>query len=299
MNTSSPRIGLATCTAVDPTFGDDPEVVAALSSSGVAADRPVWDDPSVDWGSYDLVVVRSTWDYTPRRDEFVDWASSLGERLQNAPDVIAWNSDKAYLADLADAGLAVVTTAFVAPGDPVPALDGEVVVKPTVSAGAIDTGRFGPSTHDLARDLVARIHASGRTAMVQPYLASVDTLGETAVVCLDGEPSHVLRKRAVLRPDEVAPVRDGDIGAAEAMYEDDLVVASTATDAELAFAADVVGWVADRFGAPPLYARVDMVVGDDGNPVLMELEAVEPYLYLAESPGALDNLVEAILRRVG
>ena len=82
------------------------------------------------------------------------------------------------------------------------------------------------------------------------------------------------------------------------LTEDDLVVASTATGAELAFAADVVGWVADRFGAPPLYARVDMVVGDDGNPVLMELEAVEPYLYLAESPGALDRVVDAILRRV-
>jgi hypothetical protein len=172
------------------------------------------------------------------------------------------------------------------------------VVKPTVSAGAIDTGRFGPSTHRLARDLMGRIHASGRTAMVQPYLSSVDTAGETAVVCLDGEPSHVLRKRAVLRPDEVAPVREGDIGAAEAMYEDDLVVASTATDAELGFAADVLAWVTARFGAPPLYARVDMVAGDDGTPVLMELEAVEPYLYLAESPGALDNLVDAILRRL-
>jgi hypothetical protein len=134
--------------------------------------------------------------------------------------------------------------------------------------------------------------------MVQPYLASVDTVGETAVVCLDGQPSHVLRKRAVLRPDEVAPVREGDIGAAEAMYEDDLVVASTATDAELAFAADVLAWVTARFGAAPLYARVDMVAGDDGAPVLMELEAVEPYLYLAESPGSLANLVDTILRRV-
>jgi hypothetical protein len=293
-----PRIGLASCTAVDPQFGDDPMVVAALVAAGVVADRPIWDDPSVDWDAYDLVVVRSTWDYTPRRDEFVAWAESLGDRLQNAPDVIAWNSDKTYLADLAGAGLAVVPTAFVSPGDPAPRLDGEVVVKPTVSAGAIDTGRFGPSTHGLARELVARIHATGRTAMVQPYLSSVDTVGETAVACLDGEPSHVLRKRAVLRPDEVAPVREGDIGAAEAMYEDDLVVGSTATGAELAFAAEVMRWVAARFGAPPLYARVDMVAADDGSPVLMELEAVEPYLYLDQSPGALDRLVDTILRRV-
>ena len=291
------RIGLATCTAIDPEFGDDPAVVAALRERGVEADRPVWDDPSVDWSSYDLVVIRSTWDYTPRRAAFVAWAASLGDRVQNAPDVIAWNSEKTYLDDFAASGLAVVPTTFLPPGGAPPALVGEVVVKPTVSAGAIDTGRFGPSTHGLAHDLVDRIHASGRTAMVQPYLASVDTVGETAVVCLDGEPSHVLRKRAVLRPDEVAPVREGDIGAAEVMYEDDLVVASTATDIELAFAAEVLAWVADRFGAAPLYARVDMVAGDDGTPVLMELEAVEPYLYLAESPGALDRLVDAILRR--
>jgi hypothetical protein len=292
------RIGLATCTSIDPDFGDDPTVVAALRDRGVEADRPVWDDTSVDWSSYDLVVIRSTWDYTPRRHEFVAWATSLGDRVQNAPDVIAWNSDKAYLADLAAAGLAVVPTAYVAPGDDLPSLTGEVVVKPTVSAGAIDTGRFGPATHALAFDLLARIHATGRTAMVQPYLASVDTVGETAVVCLDGQPSHVLRKRAVLRPDEVAPVREGDIGAAEVMYEDDLVVASTATGAELAFASRVLAWVTARFGAAPLYARVDMVTGDDGAPVLMELEAVEPYLYLAESPGSLDHLVDTILHRV-
>jgi hypothetical protein len=292
------RIGLATCTAIDPEFGDDPDVVAALRDRGVEADRPVWDDTSVDWSSYDLVVIRSTWDYTPRRHEFVAWATSLGDRVQNAPDVIAWNSDKAYLADLAAAGLAVVPTAYVAPGDDLPSLTAEVVVKPTVSAGAIDTGRFGPAAHDQALDLMARIHATGRTAMVQPYLASVDTVGETAVVCLDGEPSHVLRKRAVLRPDEVAPVREGDIGAAEVMYDDDLVVASTATDAELGFASEVLAWVSARFGAAPLYARVDMVAGDDGTPVLMELEAVEPYLYLAESPGSLDHLVGTILRRV-
>ena len=298
MTSPSPRIALATCTAVDPMFFDDPEVVSALRARGADADRPIWDDPAVDWASYDLGVIRSTWDYTPRRDEFVAWAEAVGTRLQNAPGVIAWNSDKGYLADFADAGLAVVPTAFVAPGDPMPDLDGEVVVKPTVSAGAIDTGRFGGSTHDVARDLVARIHATGRTAMVQPYLSSVDTVGETAIVCFDGEPSHVLRKRAVLRPDEVAPVREGDIGAAEAMYEDDLVVASTATDAELSFAADVLAWVTSRFGAAPLYARVDVVTGDDGAPVLMELEAVEPYLYLAESPGSLDRLVDAILRRV-
>src|SRR5690606_16697815 len=102
------------------------------------------------------------------------------------------------------AGIPVVPTTFVAPGEPLPEVRGEVVVKPSVSAGARDTGRFSEHTHHLARELVARIQAGGRTAMVQPYLPAVDTRGETAVVCIDGEPLHTLHKHAVLRADEVA-----------------------------------------------------------------------------------------------
>jgi hypothetical protein len=127
----------------------------------------------------------------------------------NDPALLVWNCDKHYLADLASAGIPTVPTSFVSPGEPLRPLVGEVVVKPTVSAGARDTGRFGPNAYPGARALIARVHASGRTAMVQPYLASVERVGETAVVIVDGRVSHVLRKRAVLRPDEVAPVRAG------------------------------------------------------------------------------------------
>jgi glutathione synthase/RimK-type ligase-like ATP-grasp enzyme len=101
----------------------------------------------------------------------------------------------------------------VEPRDPAPALDGEIVVKPTVSAGARDTGRFGPDTHGNALALLARLGTAGRTAMVQRYLPGVEAHGETAIVLFGGAPSHVLRKRAVLRPDEEAPVRNDGPGS--------------------------------------------------------------------------------------
>ncbi len=283
--------------AVPPEFRDDERLAEALGRRGVEVRRVPWDADGVDWSSFDAVVIRSTWDYSTRRDEFVAWADAVGPRLHNSAALVRWNSDKHYLADLAEAGIGVVPTTYVLPGDPLPPLTGEIVVKPAVSAGGNDTGRFSPRTHHLAADLVAHIHAGGRTAMIQPYLASVDTRGETAVVCIDGTPSHILRKRAVLRADEVAPVLDNGVVAAAAMFDPDLVVAGDATDAELQVATAVLDHVTDRFDYVPLYARVDLVAGPDGRPVVMELEAVEPNLYLDVAPGSLDRVVEAVIAR--
>ena len=288
------RVAIATCEVVPDQFDDDELVVDALAGRGIEAGFVSWDAPGVDWDRFELVVVRSTWDYTGRLGEYLAWADGVGARLHNAPELIRWNADKRYVADLAAAGLAVVPTEFVGPGDPVPELAGEVAVKPTVSAGGRDTGRFGQAAHDEARALVERIAGRGRTAMVQPYLAGVDESGETALVFVAGEFAHALRKRAVLAPDEVAPIRDDELAAAEAMYDPDLVRASESTAAERAVAADVVAYLAERFGAPPLYARVDLVPGPDGAPVLLELEAIEPCLYLHESPPTAERLAEAI-----
>jgi hypothetical protein len=292
------RVAIATFASMPSEFTDDERLYEALSGLGVDAARVPWDDESAEWDSFDAVVIRSTWDYARRRDEFVAWAESVGSRLHNAPEVIRWNTDKRYLGDLEAAGLPVVHTEYVAPGETPPGLDGEVVVKPTISAGAQDSGRFSERTHDEARALIDHVHRSGRTVMLQPYLASVDTVGETAIVCLDGEPSHVLRKSAVLRPDEVAPVRDDVIGAAEVMYDPELVVAGEATEPEFELARRVIDHVAERFKYVPLYARVDMVPGPDGSPILMELEAVEPNLYLDQAPGSAERVAKAIVARV-
>jgi len=291
------RIAIASVAWIPPEFRDDERLLEALRRQGAAASAEAWDDADVDWSGFDLVVIRSTWDYANRLEEFLAWAEGVGARLQNVPALIRWNTDKRYLRDLAAAGFPVVATEFVEPGAAPPRLEGEVVVKPAVGAGARDTGRFGPDAHGGARDLLARLAAGGRTAMVQPYLPAVDERGETAIVFFDGAPSHALRKRAVLRADEVAPTRQDELGAAEVMYDPQLVTAGSASPAELEIAAEIVSEVGARFDGPPLYARVDLVADEDGAPVLLELEAVEPNLYLSEAPGSAEQLAAAIVRR--
>jgi hypothetical protein len=280
------RVAFATCSAMPDGFEEDRPAALALGAEFLS-----WDDPAADWASFDRVVIRSTWDYTRRADEFLAWCSRVGaERLRNPPDLVSFNVDKRYLTDLA---VPTVPTQLVGPTDPPPALDGEVVVKPNVSAGARDTGRFGPMTHDQAIALIERIKASGRSALVQPYISSVDERGEVAIVFLAGRRSHVLRKRAVLEPDEVAPMIAGELGVARAMLREDLVAASKCTAAEISFAEAVLEEVSARF-AVPLYARVDLITSSDG-PLLLELEAVEPRLFLSLASGAHERFAAAVL----
>ncbi len=190
----------------------------------------------------------------------------------------------------------VVPTRFVAPGDPLPELEGEVVVKPVISAGGRDTGRFGPEAHDEARALLARLGEAGREAMVQPYLAAVDTRGESALVHVAGEFSHGLRKLAVLRPDEVAPIRDdalarrrGDVrprpgpGARRRPRRSARSRAGSSTTSPSGSA---------RCRSTPASTSSR---ARTATPVLIELEVVEPNLYLHESPETAERLAEAIV----
>jgi hypothetical protein len=290
------EVALVTCAPLRDGRPDEHAVAAELGRHGVGARFPVWDDPGERWEEFDLVVIRSAWDYTQRRDEFLAWADARGARLRNAPALVRWNSDKRYLRELAEAGLPVTPTTFVEPGDgAVPELEGEVVVKPAISAGARGTGRFGEAAHDAAAALAARLLHEGHTVMVQPYLASVDREGETALVYFGGELSHVLRKRAVLQPDEEAPLADHPLAPAAVMFDDDLVVAGSAGAAQRRAAEAVLGHVRERFGTFPLYARVDLLAGADGEPLLSELEVVEPNLYLDTAPQAAERFAQAIL----
>jgi hypothetical protein len=292
-------IAIASFAGMPPEFTDDRLIVDALGERGVEAEIVPWAEPAADWDSYAAVVIRSTWDYARRRDEFVAWCERVGPRLHNCAPLVRWNSDKRYLADLAAGGLPVVETGFVRPRDPLPELEGELVVKPNISAGGRDSGRFGPAAHELARGLIAEIQASGRTAMLQAYQPSVDTLGETAVLCIDGEPAHVLRKLAVLAPDEIAPTRDDGIGAAEVMYDPGLVTPDHADDDELELAAEVIAEITRRFDYLPLYARVDMIRDESGAPLVLELEAIEPNFYLGQVPATTAVVADAIVRRIG
>lgn len=280
------KVAFATCAAFPDGVPDDRAAARPLDAAFA-----VWNDPAVDWRAYDRVVLRSTWDYSWQSDTFLAWCRAVGpRRLRNPPELVAFNADKRYLGRLS---VPVVTTTFVAPGEDIPALSGEVVVKPNVSAGARDTGRFGPGQHAGAAALITRIHASGKVGLIQPYLPAVEDLGETAVVYIGGEPSHVLTKRAVLRGRGIAPVGDHPLGVAATMLEDDLVTAGAADEAQCALAAAVHAEIAARFGTP-LYLRIDLVAGPGGAPVLLELEAIEPSLYLDLAPDSAERLAAAI-----
>jgi hypothetical protein len=289
------RVALVTCGALPDLDPDDRLLRAALQQRGVRADAAVWDDPATDWTRYDLVVLRSPWDYPARHAEFLDWASRV-PRLANPAEVVTWNTDKTYLRDLAAAGVTVVPTDWVPPGTPwTPPAAGEYVVKPTVSAGSRDTGRYDladAAQRALAAGHVERLTGSGRTAMVQPYLSAVDTAGETALLWL-AEPggrltfSHAVRK---------GPLLDGPDTGDEELYRPEHITARTATAAELAAARQVLAAVPD--GDALLYARVDLIPGPDGAPVLLELELTEPSLFLGYADEAPARLAAAIVTRL-
>ncbi|MEU5362582.1 hypothetical protein ABZ354_03625 [Streptomyces sp. NPDC005925] len=288
-----PRIALVTCrpgpdVSVDP---DLPVLLEALRGAGARVSAEVWDDPGVDWGVFDLVLIRSTWDYSRRAAEFAAWAETCGKvtRLRNPAGVVRWNTDKRYLGELAAAGVPVVPTRYVAPGDPFdPPGDHEYVVKPTAGAGARFAARYRPGERDTAAAQVARMHAEGFTAMIQPYVASVDTEGERALQFFGGRLLHAARKGAVL--------------ALGTPYDKKKVAHPgletwTPTPAELSVAGRALAAVpaAVTGGSGLLYARADLVTGRDGEPVVMELELVEPHLFLSLHTASVPRVVEAVL----
>lgn len=275
------KLALATCTALADLDPDDRHVIAPLAARGIEAVARAWDDPAVDWAGYDLVVLRSTWNYPERRDEFVDWARSV-PRLVNPADVIAWNTDKRYLGRL---DVPVVPTAYVEPGQAFRPPSGDYVVKPTISVGSRDTGRYTDADGDRAQALVDRLHAAGRTAMIQPYLDAVDTYGETALLYFAGRFSHAVRK---------GPMLDGPDARVEGLYKDEQISPRIPTAAERAVGDKVVA----ALDPGVLYARVDLIPGADGSPTVVELELTEPSLFLGYSAGAPDRFAEAIAARL-
>ncbi|MEU0857083.1 hypothetical protein ABZ352_16805 [Streptomyces griseofuscus] len=287
-----PRIALAT---YDPGTApskdaDLPVLVRALNDAGARADAPYWDDPGIDWSAYDLVVVRSTWDYSWRAAEFTAWLERVARatRIANPAEVIRWNLDKRYLGELAAAGVPTVPTSYLAPGEdgaPVLPTDHDYVIKPTSGAGARFAARYTPAEHETAVRHLARMHAEGFTAMVQPYLQGIDVTGERALQFFGGRLLHASRKGAVLSP--------GTPYDADKVAHPDLTPWQP-TPAELAVAKKALAAVPGS-AAPLLYARVDLADGPDGTPRLMELELVEPNLFLFLHPDSLPRTAAAIL----
>jgi O-ureido-D-serine cyclo-ligase len=297
------RIALATATEALPLDADMPPLLAACAAAGLHAEAVCWDEPTARWGDYDAVVLRSTWDYVPRLPEFLGWAAAVARdtRLFNPPDLVRWSCDKHYLADLARAGVPITPTRFVEPGDDVrlalaDALAGrfeggavgafdELVAKPAVGAGSKDALRVHRRDAERARLQVERLLGEGRSVLLQPYLGRVDEHGETAMIYIDGRFSHAIRKGPLLRPGDLAEglFAAEDIRAREPSRDEGRV-------AKMAFNAIP--------GPVPLYARVDLLQGADGQPVVLELELVEPSLFFDQGPGSARRFVDALVERL-
>ncbi|AYY13356.1 hypothetical protein EF847_12290 [Actinobacteria bacterium YIM 96077] len=293
------RIALVTCAELPDLDEDDRLVLEALRARGVDAVPMVWDDPGVDWLGFDLAVLRSTWDYPPRRDEFLAWADSVPAVL-NPAEIIRWNTDKRYLRDLESAGVPVVRTQWLEPGAPVHlpgegghpwnrlASGGEYVIKPAVGAGSVDTGRYRVNDKShlaLAREHVARLHDRNATVMVQPYLSTVDAFGETAMLFFGGEFSHAIRK---------GPMLDGPDRGVAGLYRRERITSRTPSELEHKVAELVLAAVPTA--RELLYARVDLLPGADGSPMLLELELTEPSLFFAHGHHAPERFADAVMR---
>lgn len=291
-----PEVVIATCADLPAGDEDADALESALAERGVAARWQAWTDETVSWTDA-LVVVRSTWDYTRRRDAFVDWTRAV-PRLVNPADVIAWNSDKTYLRDLAKADLPVVPTTFVPPGQAAPLpVEGEFVVKPSVGAGSIGAGRFADDAVVAAQAHVTTLHDAGRIVLVQPYVTDIDEAGETALIYFDGVFSHAVRKAAMLPPQATNPL---GVELTDELFALERIDAREPSAAELAVGERVMDVLRERLGTDLLYARVDLLPTPAG-PVLVELELTEPSLFLgydSHHPGAADRLATAIATRL-
>jgi len=298
------RIALVTAIAAAGVDDDLTPLLDACARAGLAVQVRAWDDATVGWGRFDAAILRSPWDYVPRLREFLAWSEhvSTQTRLINPLPIVRWNTDKHYLAELAARGVPIVPTAFVEPNmEPLPALQAfltahpdaaEFVVKPSVGAGSKDAQRYCRSQEFAAANHLARLLDAERSAMLQPYLSSVDEHGETALMYFAGEFSHAIRKGALLRPDE---------GPTSHLFAAESITPRLPSQEELALADRVIAAARDalQLGEALLYARVDLIRDDAGQACLLELELCEPSLFFAHAPGSADRFAALLLKTLG
>ena len=280
-------IALATCAEHPGLSADDRLLLPALARRGCRAVPALWDDPRQRWQEYDAVVLRSTWDYHHRLEEFLRWVDRLEREARpvfNRVPILRWNVAKTYLRDLEAAGVPVTPTTWVPLGsgatlrELMDAVQSDaLVVKPTVSASAFETWRVYRTCSQDNEARFARLVAQ-RDLMIQPFLPVIETEGESSFVFLAGTFSHAVRKRA----------RPGDFRVQEE---------HGGTAVREVPAPDLVRQAARALAAAPgatLYARVDGVVLD-GTLVVMEVELVEPMLYFGWDAEAPDRFVAGLV----
>lgn len=279
-----------TCAALPGLADDDRVLLEALRRRGVSVEPVVWEDPFHDWTTTRLTVIRSAWDYAFRRDLFLEWARRVAASrpLWNPLPVVQWNTHKGYLVDLAARGVPVVPTVVLSAGSGVRLSDElgargwkDAVLKAAVAQSGRYAMRVQAEQPEAGIALLARVLPS-EDMLLQPFLPGVAARGEVSVTFVEGTVSHAVRKRAAAGDFRV----HSDHGGTVERWDP--------TPKELAVAERAMAAV----GRPLLYGRVDLVPGVGGDPVVMELEVVEPELFLRFAPEAAERLADATLARL-
>ncbi|HWD51682.1 MAG TPA: hypothetical protein VG412_04725 [Acidimicrobiales bacterium] len=284
----APRLALAASQGFGDLDDGWPLLQTALVAAGFDPQVAVWEDPAVDWGSFDLVAVNYAWGYVTRHRDFLEWTARVATetRLVNPQEVLAWNSEKTYLADLADDGIPIVPTSWVPPGGVWTPPSDDYVIKPSVASGSLGAARYRRTGIETAKEHVRRLHRQGQTVMVQPYQPAIDAHGEVALIYFDGRYSHAVSKQALLEP---------DVGEIDRLWERHVITPAEASDRQRSLAETTLAAVTSRVGSTA-YARVDVIDDFDGHPVVLEVELIEPAFYLTHGVDAPERFAD-VLRR--
>jgi hypothetical protein len=279
------RLRIATCARLPEPDPDQEPLLDALRAAGIDARLRAWDGADVDWDAPEATVLRSTWNYYRDVDRFLAWAARAARSgpLYNGLPAVRWNAHKRYLDELRTAGFPIVPTRFIGRGE-TPDLGAVVraerwdrfVVKPAVSAASYETRLYRRDETAEADAHVARL-GPAVDMMVQPYVASVESHGERSVIAIDGEVTHAVRKAPRLCSEDEA------VGGRLDVAGDERALAHA---------------ILDRLPFDLLYARLDVVRDERGSPMVMELELIEPSLYLVQEPRAMERLVQGLARRL-
>lgn len=278
---------MVTCGALMGLHYDDRYLLRALLELGVSAEPAVWEDPHYDWSQVKLALIRSAWDYAWRRSQFLSWAERAAREtvLWNRLRIVEWNTHKRYLCDLAERGVPVVPTVLLPAGSQADlgelaaARGWETLV---IKAAVAQSGRYAKL---VPRDRLDEGQAHLRRLLpyedllVQPFVSSVPRRGEWSLVYIEGSFTHAVHKVAPCGDFRVHDDYGGSVTEAP-LQRDQVAVAEGAVAA---------------VGEPVHYARVDLVAGPDGTWWVMELEVVEPELFLRFSREAVNRLAQSIV----
>jgi hypothetical protein len=268
------KIGIATCYNIPEPDIDEAIVIDAFERRGHETHLVAWDEPTIDWSDFDGVIVRSTWNYPDYSDQFAEWVGRVSEAttLLNPGEIMLANMNKSYLVELAERGVKIVPTKWINTSeakDLAELLTSKSVVKPAIGAGSMDTQFF--EVNEL-NDAIAWLTSMGpnRMFMVQPFFESVNTVGEQSIIFFGSEPSHRVVKHARFAGQEERVDGPLEVGEFEAL------------------AREVIEPIKDDI----LYARVDLMMDNEGVWRLSELELIEPSLFFNLKPEALDLLID-------